>query len=127
MIGIWNIILPVFLTVSEEGILLFASEVKSANFVINSLLASTVHEEEIISRDLILPVDLAAILSIRLQSIGLLDDLVSSSPERRAAKWTKQHWSPFQGSRLTYTNLCSTESVLQTIRLLYSSLDMFHY
>lgn len=84
------------LTNSKEGVLLFAAEYKSSNFIVKTLLASSgpppAKGDEKRSRN-ILPVDLAATLAIRLQAIGLLDELL----ERDESKWTTQHWSPLQG------------------------------
>lgn len=76
--------------------MLFAAEYKSSNFIIQTLLASCgapVPERENKSQTMILPVDLAAILAIRLQAIGLLDELLV----RDRSKWTTDHWSPLQG------------------------------
>ena len=48
----------------------------------------------------LLPVDLAGMLAIRLQAVGLLDELLTKDEKNAkepSKKWTSQHWSPLQG------------------------------
>ena len=93
--------------------MLFAADYEASNYIIETLLSTfepPIRLEEkdelpyALRTDVDTPSELAAVLAIRIQAIGLLDEVLQGNNCVKSKKWNLTHWSPLQ-------SLCSLFSL----------------